>query len=77
VIRSWQTTIAGLGCIGAGVALYLMRASSEGLLTAAALVAAGLGLLRAKDASVHSTADQVVQASGEAKDRALDAANGR
>jgi hypothetical protein len=42
-----------------------------------ALIAAGLGLIRAKDSTTHSTAAEVGQASADAKQKDLDAANGK
>lgn len=53
---SWQTTIAGMACIGIGAFMII---SGKSAIEGAALIAAGLGLWRAKDANVSSTLDQV------------------
>lgn len=61
-MQSWQTTVAGLGCIAAGV--YLI-AAGKGAVEGAALIAAGIGLVRAKDSNVHSTEGEVKVATAE------------
>ncbi len=70
---SWQTTVAGLGCIGAGVYLIV---EGKGAVEGAGLIAGGLGLMRAKDANVVSTMGQVQAATKEENKKALEAANG-
>jgi hypothetical protein len=81
MMKNWQTTVAGLGCIAAGVYL-LSTGKGFGLISAeasavvgVALIAAGLGLIRAKDSTTHSTAAEVGQASADEKQKAIDAAN--
>ncbi len=49
-IDSWRTTIAGLLVIAAGIFLMVRTDDVTVQTTAAALVAAGIGLVRAKDA---------------------------
>ncbi len=65
---SWQTTIAGVACIAGGV--YLI-ASSKSVVEGGGLIAAGIGLVRAKDANVASTLDQVQDATRDADRKAL------
>lgn len=48
--ESWRTTIAGLVVVLAGVVLMIRATDSTVQTTAGALVVAGLGLVRAKDA---------------------------
>lgn len=56
---SWQTTVAGVACLAGGV--YLI-ASGKSLVEGGGLIAADIGLVRAKDANVNSTIDQVQDA---------------
>ncbi len=69
---SWQTTVAGIGCIAGGV--YLI-AAQKGAIEGAGLIAAGLGLVRAKDANVVSTLGQVQEATIKENQASLKAAN--
>ncbi len=69
---SWQTTVAGIGCIAGGV--YLISAG-KGAIEGAGLIAAGLGLVRAKDANVVSTLGQVQEATIKENQASLKAAN--
>ncbi len=71
-MKSWQTTVAGLGCIAGGV--YLI-AAQKGAIEGAGLIAAGLGLVRAKDANVNSTLGQVQEATIKENQAALKASN--
>jgi hypothetical protein len=71
-MKNWQTTIAGLGCIVDCRGLF---AGAEKVHEGVALIAAGLGLIRAKDSTTHSTAAEVGQASADEKQKAIDAAN--
>lgn len=73
-MKSWQTTVAGMGCIGLGA--YLLTSGKEGaVVQGAGLIAAGLGLIRAKDASVHSDSEEVAKAESDKNEKALKAAN--
>lgn len=48
---SWRTTLSGLVVIGLGVMLYMRAGTDQAAITAAgALVVAGIGLVKAKDA---------------------------
>jgi hypothetical protein len=63
MLQNWQTTIAGIACIAGGI--YLIT-SGKGAVEGGAMIAAGLGLLRAKDGTTHSTVAQTQQATVEA-----------
>ena len=61
-MKSWQTTIAGIACIAGGV--YLISAG-KGVVEGGTLIAAGLGLWRAKDSDQHSTVAETQQATAD------------
>ncbi len=65
-MKNWQTTVAGVVCIAGGV--YLI-ASGKSAVEGGTLIAAGLGLWRAKDSDEHSTTGEVQAATIEAAAR--------
>lgn len=47
---SWRTTIAGIAAIAGGVCLYIFaKPEAETSIEAAALIALGIGLIKARD----------------------------
>ncbi len=73
-LKSWQTTISGIACIVAGV--YLISAG-KGIGEGSGLVFAGIGLLRAKDADVHSTEGEVKIATAQKVQQLVDSENAK
>ena len=74
MIKSWQTTVAGLGCIAGGIYLIAVRPTADTVVTGAGLIAAGTGLLRARDVNVSSTSAEVAAADVKAEDKATEKA---